>query len=226
MKLVIGNKNYSSWSLRAWILMRYYEIEFEEHNIALFTDDMHEKMTDVCPNFKVPVLIVNTVKPNETKIWDSLAICEYINEQYLNGYGWPKNRNDRAIARSVCAEMHTSFLSLRHELPMNCRRPIAPILMSEDAKKDITRIITLWQEILHAIDNKNTTDNDKSSFLFGGFSIADAFYMPVVSRFNSYQIEVPNRIKEYMDLMLALPAYQQWKQAAEQEIEVIDCEEK
>jgi glutathione S-transferase len=224
MKLVIGNKNYSSWSLRPWLLMTHYQLTFTEQRIKLFADDMKEKMSGVCPNFKVPVLVeesINNINNSKLTVWDSLAICEYINEKYLAGKAWPSNLEQRAKARSICAEMHGGFFSLRDELPMNCRRKISSLKVTNNTQADINRIIELWQQCLSK--NSNTT---KSTFLFGDFSIADAYYMPIVARFNSYQIEVPTLVRRYMDTMLALPAYQQWYEAAKQENEVIDCEEK
>ncbi|MGB1238918.1 MAG: glutathione S-transferase, partial [Pseudomonadales bacterium] len=114
MELVIGNKNYSSWSLRPWILMDVFGLVFEERHISLMTPQMHQQMTPWCPNFKVPVLL-----DGEHKVWDSLAICEYLNERYLAGKGWPQEVLDRAQARAICAEMHSGFSGLRSQFPMN-----------------------------------------------------------------------------------------------------------
>jgi len=223
MKLIIGNKNYSSWSLRAWLLMRHFNIDYSEHYIRLCSDKMMEQMTGLCPNYKVPVLIDESknelAHSKAIKIWDSLAICEYVNEQYLEGKAWPKCIEQRAIARSICAEMHAGFLNFRQELPMNCRREPATIAYSTAAQQEINRIIALLQECL--LSRPETG----KGFLFGSFSIADVYYMPVVSRFISYQIVVPDDIKQYMELMLTLPAYQQWKALAEQEVEVIESGE-
>ena len=223
MKLIIGNKNYSSWSLRAWLLMRQFDVNFSEQYIRLFAEDMTEQMTGLCPNYKVPVLIDennNELRDSKAiKIWDSLAICEYVNEQYLDGRAWPKCIEQRAIARSICAEMHAGFFNLRQELPMNCRRTPATIVYSLETQHDINRIIALLQKCLLA------PSQTSEGFLFGKFSIADAFYMPVVARFTSYQIMVPDEVKQYMELMLRLPAYQQWQVLAEQEVEVIESGE-
>jgi len=223
MKLIIGNKNYSSWSLRAWLLMRHFDVDFSEQYIRLFSDKMMEQMTGLCPNYKVPVLIDENqhelADSKAIKIWDSLAICEYVNEQYLEGKAWPTHAEQRAIARSICAEMHAGFFNFRQELPMNCRRTPATIVYSLETQQEINRIISLLQECLLTRAQKGKV------FLFGKFSIADAYYMPVVSRFTSYQIVVPDDIKQYMELMLTLPAYQQWKALAEQEVEVIESGE-
>ncbi|MEW6990872.1 glutathione S-transferase family protein [Colwelliaceae bacterium 6441] len=211
MQLVIGNQNYSSWSLRPWVLLEHFKQQVQLYKIPLFTHQTQEKMAQLCPNYKVPVLIDNNIK-----IWDSLAICEYLNESYLAGKAWPENTSQRAIARSICAEMHAGFIALRSEMPMNCRRTPSVINYSEECQKDIDRIIELWQTCL---------DNSKSKFLFDTFSIADAFYLPVVSRFASYQVEVPEKIKTYMDTMMSLPSYQLWLTASIEESEVISSSE-
>ena len=218
MELVIGNKNYSSWSLRPWLLLTYFEVKFSEIHIKLFSDDMHDKMEKYCPNKKVPVLIDNKISSN-FKVWDSLAICETINEQYLDGRALPKNINERVLARSICSEMHAGFFALRNELPMNCRRKPSSIKLTEAVQQDISRVIQIWLNCL-SLHNESLGE-DNNQFLFGEFSIADAYFMPVVSRFNSYAIEVPQQVKQYINKMLSLPAYQQWKKAAESEKEVI-----
>lgn len=207
MELVIGNQNYSSWSLRPWILLKQFNIEFTQQKIPLFTDKTMQEMSAYCPNNKVPVLI-----DQQETIWDSLAICEYINEQYLHGKGYPEKSFDRAKARSICAEMHTSFFVLRSEMPMNCRRTPKAINYSLDCQKDIDRILTIWHECLA---------QHSGSFLFGSFTIADAFYLPVVSRLHSYQVAVPENVKKYMNHMLTLPGYQAWLEDAKAEQEVI-----
>jgi glutathione S-transferase len=211
MKLIIGNQNYSSWSLRPWILLKYFTVNFDQQLIKLFTDNTLEEMSDCCPNNKVPVLIDNNIK-----IWDSLAICEYINEQYLANKGWPRGVSQRAQARAICAEMHTGFFALRNEMPMNCRRVPSVINYSGDCQKDIDRIIAIWQQCL---------DNINGDFLFGEFTIADAFYLPIVSRLISYQVVVPKNINAYMNKMTELPDYQFWLAASHREQEVISYSE-
>jgi len=218
MELVIGNKNYSSWSLRPWLLLTYFEVDFSEVHIKLFSDGMHEEMEKYCPNKKVPVLIDKQISEVFT-VWDSLAICEYINEQYLNGQAWPHEINHRALARSLCSEMHAGFSALRSELPMNCRRKKSPIKLSKAVQQDISRVIDILLDCLSL--HTESQKSEESAFLFGKFSIADAYFMPVVSRFNSYAIEVPSQVEQYMKRMLSLPAYQSWKVAAESENEII-----
>lgn len=176
---------------------------------------MREQMAPFCPNYKVPALI-----DNELKVWDSLAICEYINEGYLDNSAWPKQPQQRAQARAISAEMHAGFTHLRNEMPMNCRRTPSAITLSEGAQNDIKRIIEIWQQCLSTIE-LNTSGDPDNQFLFGEFSIADAMYLPVISRFNSYQIEVPANIQKYMDMMLNLPGYKLWLQASIAEVEIM-----
>jgi len=211
MQLVIGNQNYSSWSLRPWVLLQHFNVKFEQQLISLFAEDMLIQMSPFCPNNKVPVLI-----DDKEKIWDSLAICEYINEQYLSGNAWPENVVDRAKARSVCAEMHSGFFALRNEMPMNCCRVPSSIKYSNECQIDIDRIIALWQECLA---------KSQGEYLFGDFTIADAFYLPVISRFNSYKIILPENVQSYVKTMLSLPSYQLWLAAAKAEDEIIECAE-
>lgn len=211
MQLVIGNKNYSSWSLRPWLLLTHMGIAFEEEQIWLFTENMQAQMQGKCPNAKVPVLI-----EQDHQVWDSLAICEYINEQYLANKGWPVDSAQRSLARSICAEMHAGFFAIRGEMPMNCRRAVGEITLSDQAKQEISRVIDIFESCLKQY---------KGNFLFGEFSICDAFYMPVIVRFTSYDIAVPNKVKSYMQHMLSLPAYQSWLKAARAETAVIAEEE-
>jgi len=229
MQLIIGNKNYSSWSLRPWILMTYFNMDFDEKVIKLFSPKMKQEMQGYCPAEKVPALIDNNtdLSSQTIHVWDTLAICEYINENYLDGKGWPTAPHKRATARSIANEMHSGFFGVRNELPMNIRRPLEIVensKLSTQAINDIKRICTIWYE---ALTQKNETDGP---FLFGKFSIADAMYFPVVSRFNTYGIAIENEqqavIKEYMNSMLNLPAYELWCRDALLEKEVIDEDER
>jgi len=198
MKLVIGNKNYSSWSLRPWLLMEQFSLTFEETKIWLFSEQMNEQMKALSPSLKVPVLI-----DQKLVIWDSLAICEYLNEEYLNGKAWPQNAIKKAGARAICAEMHSGFFEIREQMPMNLHRERASINLTEQALSEVARIIAIFCQCL-------TENGDSDGFLFGKFSIADAFYMPIVARFNCYQVSVPKDVQVYMDQMLSLPAYKTW----------------
>jgi len=212
MQLVIGNHNYSSWSLRAWLLLRQFELDFKTVRIALFTPGAAEQIKSYNPAGKVPVLLDNGLT-----IWDSLSICEYISEQHLEGKGWPVNPALRAHARSSCAEMHTGFMALRHTLPMNCRRSVENFIISAEVQQDIDRILQLWSGAL------NLSASEK--FLYGEFSIADAFYAPVVYRLTGYGVSLPEQLQAYCDRVLALPACQEWLKLAQQESEVIEEEE-
>jgi len=210
MKLVIGNKNYSSWSLRPWLLMEQFSLTFEETKIWLFSEQMNEQMKALSPSLKVPVLI-----DQKLVVWDSLAICEYLNDEYLSGKAWPQNAYNKAQARAICAEMHSGFFAIREQMPMNLHRKRAAIKLTEQALSEVARIIAIFSQCL-----KENGDSD--GFLFGKFSIADAFYMPIVARFNSYKVSVPENFQAYMDQMLSLPAYKNWLVEALDEQAVID----
>lgn len=210
MELVIGNKNYSSWSLRPWLLLSHFDIPFDEIKILLFEENTHQRLAEYSPTFKVPVLI-----DDDLTVWDSLAICEYISEFYLDNKGWPEKAQDRAICRSYCAEMHSAFASLRGDLPMNCRATRRTHL-SEGTLKDIHRIDGMWQDALNRHDG---------NWLFGEFSIADCMFAPVASRFATYGIEVSDTSQQYIDRILTLPSMQRWYEAALTEKEVIGEDE-
>ena len=209
--LVIGNKNYSSWSLRPWLLLKQFGIDFDEIRIPLFTEQMPQLMAEHTPCNKVPV-----IKEGDFAVWDSLAVCEYINLRFLAERGWPEDLQRMALGRSAVAEMHSGFPDLRHELPMNVRRRYTSFKASEKAQQDIDRIITLWQQLL---------ERSGGPWLLGEFSIADAFYAPVASRFNTYGIELPDALQRYVQQVLELEAYQEWLADAKAEKEVIVEEE-
>ena len=210
MELVIGNKNYSSWSLRPWLLLSYFNIPFEETRIPLAQARTHELLAEYSPSFKVPVLI-----DNDLIVWESMAICEYINETYLNGQAYPAPIKDRALARAYCSEMHAGFSALRTELPMNIRA-MRRVKISDKCEHDIHRIDGMWQDAL------NRHDGD---FLFGNFSIVDCMFAPVATRFATYNIEVSDTSLAYMDALLSLPAMQAWSASATNEQEVIAASE-
>jgi len=196
--LVIGSKNYSSWSLRAWLLLRQFDIVFNEIKLPLDTPEFYARIGTYSPAGRVPVLI-----DSEVHVWDSLAICEYANERFLDGRGWPADRVARARARSVSAEMHAGFTALRDALPMNCRKREPTPTLSDAAARDIARVLSIWGEAreLHA---------DHGPFLFGRFSIADAIYAPVVLRFVSYTIALDASAREYVETIAGLPALGEW----------------
>lgn len=210
--LIIGNKNYSSWSLRPWIWMKHLGVEFDEIMVPLYNPDTNEKLSGYFSNGKVPVLV-----HNKFEVWDSLSICEYVAELFPQGLFWdPKQR---AVMRSLCAEMHSSFTSLRSELPMNCRREPSPLAVSEACQTDINRIQDLWQHAAKYSD-------EKAGWLFGSFSIADAMFAPVVLRFQRYEIKLNKSATAYVDRLLQHPAMLEWIASGQAESQVIESEER
>ncbi len=204
--LVIGNKNYSSWSLRPWLLLRHFNVAFREVRIPLYQAGSDAQLARYSPTLKVPVLHHGALQ-----IPDSLAICEYVSECWLQGRGWPAALELRAKARAVAAEMHSGFTELRTRWPMNVRlrskAAVEPALVPE-----IARIQQLWQQCLA---------ESGGPFLFGEFSIADCMYAPVVLRFHSRQPELNEVSLRYMHAMLAVPALVEWVAAANAESEVL-----
>ncbi len=205
--LVIGNKNYSSWSLRPWLLLRVFGIAFDEHRIPLDTAQFHDEIAQWSPSRRVPAL-----HDDGLIVWDSLAICEYANERWLDGRGWPRAIATRAHARSAAAEMHSGFAALRKQLPMNCRRIPHDDRWDADAQADIDRVQALWRQLRlrHA---------GEGAFLCGEFGIIDAMFAPVAIRFRSYGVGVDGVCDAYCDTLLALPAMQEWITTARAESE-------
>ena len=198
LKLVIGNKNYSSWSMRPWLALRASGIAFDEVLIPLYTDNPADKnrILSFSRAGKVPALI-----DGDVTIWDSLSILEYLAEKFPEKKLWPIDRAGRAHARSISAEMHSGFMALRNECGMNLHRKVAAVALSDDARANVARIQQIWSECHQRYGGP---------FLFGGFSAADAMYAPVVHRFRTYAIEVAPAARHYFDAMMALPAFQQW----------------
>lgn len=205
LKLVLGNKNYSSWSLRPWIAMRQARIAFEEEVIPLYEPGSRERILSHSPTGKVPVLI-----DGDVTVWDSLAILEYLAETFPKAGLWPAAKAARAHGRAMSAEMHSGFVALRRHCPMNMRRKNRGLGLTEDVAADVRRIETIWTEC-------RARFGDSGPFLLGGFSIADAMYAPVVSRFHSYAIGVGAAAEAYMATMMSLPAWQDWQAAGERE---------
>ena len=211
LKLVIGNKNYSSWSMRPWVAMRGSGIPFEEIFIPLYTGPADkQRILDVSKAGKVPALI-----DDDVTVWDSLAIIEYLAERYPDAGLWPQARAARAHARSISAEMHSGFAALRNECGMNLHRPVKAKPLSDAARADIARVQEIW------IDCR-TRYGAQGPFLFGAFSAADAMYAPVVHRFRTYAIDVAPLVKDYMTTMMALPAFAEWTAAGLAETIVIE----
>lgn len=210
LTLVIGNKNYSSWSLRPWFFLKHFGIPFEETRIPLFEEGYKEKILTTSPSGKVPAL-----KDGDLIVWDSLAIMEYLAEKYPSQQSWPVDVKTRALARSISAEMHSGFLALREHLPMNCRRIINRFVPPENAKEDINRVIDIWSNCRQQFQNKGP-------WLFGDFSIADCMYAPVVMRFDSYQIPTDALINDYRQTVRQHPDIQIWIRSSKEESEIIE----
>ncbi len=209
LTLVIGNKNYSSWSLRSWLAMQQAGLEFEEIYIPLYTPESPAQIRQYSPAGKVPVL-----RHGAVTVWDSLAILEYLSEQFSQLPWLPSQPQPRAIARSICAEMHAGFHALRHSMPMNIRASHPGEGMTDAVAADIHRITTIWRDC-------RKTYGTKGDFLFGAFSLADAMYAPVVSRFTTYAVSLDPVCRHYADAILSLPAMQDWIAAAKAETETI-----
>jgi glutathione S-transferase len=198
-KLVIGNKNYSSWSMRPWLALRANDIAFEEVFVPLYTDDADkQRILGFTRSGKVPALI-----DGDITIWDSLAIIEYAAERFPQARLWPEDRAARAHARSISAEMHSGFMALRNECGMNLHRPVGAVALSAQARADIARIQQIWRECRDRYDKLGP-------FLFGAFGGADAMFAPVVHRFRTYAIALEPGAQAYSDTMMRLPAFQQW----------------
>ncbi|MEL6775683.1 MAG: glutathione S-transferase family protein [Cyanobacteria bacterium J06597_16] len=210
MQLIIGNQNYSSWSLRAWLLLAAFDVPFKTIKESLRQEQLKERLANYSPTSRVPVLI-----DEHTTVWDSLAICEYVSEKYLAGKGWPADITHRARARAICSEMHAGFNGLRSELPMNCRatRKVEP---SESALSDIARIEAIWSQCL---------SEHGGPWLFKDFSIADCFYAPVVLRFKTYGISLSPSASQYQAFFLQDNTLNRWVTAGKAETEIVPEDE-
>jgi glutathione S-transferase len=211
LTLVIGNKNYSSWSMRPWLALKACNIAFDEVSIPLYTGDADkQRILKFSRSGKVPVLV-----DGDVTIWDSLAIIEYIAERFPEARLWPEDRATRAHARSVSAEMHSGFAALRNECGMNLHRSVGAKALSADARADSARIQESWAEC-------RERHGKLGPYLFGAFSGADAMYAPVVHRFRTHAIEGAPAVRDYMETMMALPAFREWTQAGLAETLVIE----
>jgi glutathione S-transferase len=211
--LVIGNKNYSSWSLRPWLLLRHFGVEFEERRLLLDTPAFQQEVGHWSPTARVPVLVHDGLT-----VWDSLAICEYANERWLGGRGWPRDLAVRAQARSAAAEMHSGFIALRTQLPMNSHRQPDAYRWDARAQADIDRIQRLWAELRgrHA---------GGAGFMCGDFGIVDAMYAPVAIRFLGYGVKMDAASHDYVAALGQLPALCQWREDAAREDARIEATE-
>lgn len=213
MKLIIGNKNYSSWSLRGWLAMKQSGLHFDEIIVNIGGEEWataKRESGEIMPAGKVPILW-----DGEAVIWDSLAIMEYCGDKIGRDRFWPKDDTARGMARSMVAEMHSGYMALRSECPMNMRRRFAGFAISDDAKQDIVRILTLWAEA-------RARYGHGGPYLFGTFGAADIFYAPIVSRFLTYGIGVPGFAEAYMEAVWEQEWMQQWLAGAEDEQWVLE----
>lgn len=213
LTLFIGNKNYSSWSLRPWLALKLARLPFEEVLIPLYQAASRQDILRHSPTGKVPAL-----KIDETVVWDSLAICEWVAEQAPDAQLWPLDPLARAVARSVSAEMHSGFVGLRSALPMNIRRSTPPRNLTPAAQEDINRVTALWRDCRKRFGLGGP-------FLFGNPTIADAMFAPVVTRLTSYLIDVDDDSRAYMAAVLALPPMVEWIEAGKREPWIIEDSE-
>ena len=207
--LIVGNKNYSSWSLRPWLLMKQAGVDFDEIRVPLYGPGYKDELRKYSPAGKVPVLL-----HGDLSVWDSLAICEYIAERHPERQLWPADAARRAVARSISAEMHSGFSALRSNMSMNCRGSFPGVGRTVEVAGDIERIQRIWNECRERAAAQGP-------FLFGAFTIADAMYAPVVLRFKTYAVQLSAASRQYADAILALPSLQEWVEAGRAEPEVI-----
>ena len=211
--LYIGNKNYSSWSLRSWFLLSEAGIDFEEVRLPLDCAEFNERIRTLSPARQVPVLLIDG-----RAIWDTLAIAETVAERWPELQLWPAEPAARAHARSISAEMHAGFAALRQAMPMNCRAMGRRVTLTDAVAADVERIHDIWADC-------NSNYGDPDGWLFGRFSVADAMYAPIVFRFRSYGVIVPESARRFPDRVLQSKAIQNWLRAAESETEVLEREE-
>jgi glutathione S-transferase len=206
LTLIIGNKNYSTWSMRPWVALTAFGIPFTEVRVLLDTPETANNIAQYTHSGRVPVLL-----SGEITVWDSLAICEYAAEQFPDKHLWPQDVAARAMARAVCAEMHSSFASLRSTMSMNIRASFPGRGRTPETQADIGRISEIWEECLSRFGH--------NQFLFGEFSIADAFFSPVVMRFHTYDVALPPALAAYCERVRRHPAVARWIEEALAETE-------
>jgi glutathione S-transferase len=210
LTLVIANKTYSSWSLRPWLAMTHFGVPFEEIVIPLHQDATSLEILKHSPAGKVPVL-----HHGDITVWESLAILEYLADAFYDRVWWPTDPHAKAHARTIAAEMHASFGALRQAMPMNLRKVYPARTWAEDVTKDIGRVQAIWRDTRHRF-------GQGGDFLFGDFTISDAMFAPVITRFKTYVIDMDDVCSAYADAVLALPAMQKWTAEAADEPWVID----
>jgi glutathione S-transferase len=211
--LYIGNKNYSSWSLRPWLIYRHFGLPFEEKLIPLFDENWDSAISAVSPSHKVPCLV-----DGDLKVWETLAIIDYAADRHPDKPIWPVDPNARAIARSASCEMHAGFTAMRAAMPMNVRKSLPGRGHTPEALRDIARIAEIWRACRRDYGSGG-------NFLFGAFSAADAMYAPVASRFTTYAVELDPVCAAYVDAVMALPAMAEWCAAGRAEPWIIEHDE-
>jgi glutathione S-transferase len=214
LTIYLGNKNYSSWSLRPWLVLKRTTVAFDEVVIPLYQSGSRETILKYSPSGRVPALHHGAVM-----VWESLAICEYLAESFPNFELWPKDPAARATARAVSAEMHAGFRALREHFPMNIRSIFANREFDPEIQADINRIMSIWR------DCRARFGEGQGEFLFGNFGIADAMFAPVVTRFRTYKVELERDAEAYCDTMMAMPAMQEWVAAAKNEPMIVEAYE-
>jgi glutathione S-transferase len=213
LKLVIGNKNYSSWSFRPWIALKVAGIPFEEEVISLDAPDFKARIRLLSGTGKVPALA-----DGEVQVWESLAILEYLAERFPAAQLWPADPAARALGRAIATEMHAGFVPLRRHLPMNMWRPVIARELTPEVAADVGRIDAIWTDC-------RTRFAAGGPFLFGRFGAADAMYAPVVARFHTYDVKVGPASRAYMEAVMSLPAWGEWCDAARREPWVLPHDE-
>lgn len=211
MKLLIGNRNYSTWSLRPWLVLKHFGIPFEDEVTQLSGEGWREALAEKSPTAKVPVLF-----DGELVIPETIAIVEYLADRFPDRPIWPADIKQRALARAAAAEMHSAFQSLRSHAPMNLRASHPGKVNVDTVRRDLHRLETLWGELL---------DRSGGPFLFGAFTAADAMYAPVATRIRTYALPVSDRAGEYVEAIYGLPAFQEWLALALREPWIVDDDE-
>jgi glutathione S-transferase len=213
MELLTANKNYSSWSMRPWILLKQLEIPFEDRKLSFNDPAFKAKVLAVSPTGRVPALV-----DGDVTVWDSLAIVEYLAEKYPDRGIWPRDPKARARARAICAEMHAGFSAMRDKMAMNCELRLPNVIFDLSVRADVARVIASWSDCRahFGVDGP---------FLFGAFSAADAYYAPVVRRFLSYGIKLSGEIERYVATIDSLPAMRAWMAEALAENDYVRFEE-
>ena len=213
LKLILGNQNYSSWSMRPWMAMKVAGIAFDQEVISLDAQDFKARVTRVSGTGKVPALA-----DGDVQVWESLAILEYLAEKFPGAGLWPADAGARAHARAIAAEMHAGFVPLRRHLPMNMWRPVQKRELTPEVQANVQRIEAMWADC-------RAHYGAGGAFLFGRFGAADAMYAPVVARFHTYAVELGTVARAYADAVMALPAWAEWRAAALKETWVLPEDE-